>query len=53
MEEQSARAVVMIRPSRFFPNPETALDNAFQQTADSRTAAELTEPARAEFDRTV
>jgi hypothetical protein len=53
MEEQSARAVVMIRPSRFFPNPETALDNAFQQTADSRTAAELTEAARAEFDRTV
>ena len=31
MSEQSANAVVMIRPSRFYPNPETALDNAFQR----------------------
>ncbi len=29
--EQSANAVVMIRPHRFHPNPETAADNAFQQ----------------------
>lgn len=33
MSEQSANAVIMIRPSRFYPNPETALDNAFQQEA--------------------
>jgi hypothetical protein len=50
MEQQSARAVVMVRPNRFFSNPETALDNAFQQRADSSEDA-LTEAARAEFDR--
>ncbi|AOJ72787.1 MULTISPECIES: citrulline utilization hydrolase CtlX [Burkholderia] len=29
---QAAAAVVMIRPHRFFPNPDTAADNAFQRT---------------------
>lgn len=29
---QAPRAVVMIRPHRFTPNPETAADNAFQQS---------------------
>jgi hypothetical protein len=43
----------MIRPSHFFSNPETALDNAFQQQADSRSAEELTVAAQAEFDRAV
>ena len=36
MSKQSANAVVMIRPSRFFPNPETAQDNAFQEEAGAR-----------------
>ncbi len=52
MNEQSTNAVVMIRPDRFYPNPETALDNAFQgvvadapQTVSAR--------AQAEFDRAV
>ena len=42
----------MVRPSRFYPNPETAADNAFQRNAscgpDSLTAA-----ARKEFDAAV
>ena len=27
---QSTNSVLMIRPGRFYPNPETAADNAFQ-----------------------
>src|SRR6185503_7170309 len=46
---QSTNSVLMIRPSRFYPNPETAIDNAFQSRArfdmDSLAAA-----ARSEFD---
>jgi len=53
MEAQSAKAVVMIRPCRFFPNPETALDNAFQQAAAIESEAELNAHAQAEFDRAV
>jgi hypothetical protein len=53
MEAQSAKAVVMIRPCRFFPNPETALDNAFQRDAGSESEADLNSRARAEFDRAV
>ncbi len=30
---QAPAAVVMIRPHRFLPNPQTAADNAFQRTA--------------------
>jgi hypothetical protein len=37
---QAPAAVVMIRPHRFQPNPETAADNAFQRSGDGdRTAA--------------
>ncbi len=50
MNEQSASAVVMIRPSRFFPNPETAQDNAFQQEAGSEPERVVAERALAEFD---
>ena len=53
MEAQSAKAVVMIRPCRFFPNPETALDNAFQQAAAIESEAEVNAHAQAEFDRAV
>jgi hypothetical protein len=37
---QAPRAVVLIRPHRFFPNPATAADNTFQSSADhlDRTA---------------
>jgi hypothetical protein len=51
MVEQSASAVVMIRPSRFYPNPETALDNAFQQEIDAVVSPNVEKEARVEFDR--
>ena len=43
----------MIRPSQFYPNPETALDNAFQQGVEAESSDTLTERARAEFDQAV
>src|SRR5690349_2495403 len=49
---QSTDSVLMIRPSYFYPNPETAADNAFQRVAD-RDPEALTLMARAEFDATV
>ena len=39
----------MIRPRRFYPNPETAIDNAFQTRADFDKQA-LAAAARSEFD---
>jgi hypothetical protein len=53
MSEQSASAIVMIRPGRFYPNPETALDNAFQQEMAPTSDAVLTARAQAEFDEAV
>ncbi len=38
---QAPSAVVMIRPHRFHPNPETALDNAFQKSAGQLTSSQL------------
>ena len=49
---QSTNSVLMIRPSRFYPNPETAADNAFQRKADGDSDA-LTLLARKEFDAAV
>lgn len=43
----------MIRPSRFFPNPETALDNSFQQKAQPESFEQVSLQGRAEFDRAV
>ncbi len=42
----------MIRPCRFFPNPETAADNAFQRNSDA-DSDELTLTVRKEFDAAV
>ena len=42
----------MIRPARFYPNPETAADNAFQCSAN-RDSDALTVMARKEFDAAV
>src|SRR5262249_36375762 len=47
---QSTNSVLMIRPARFYPNPETAADNAFQRDTD-RGAGALA--ARNEFDAAV
>jgi len=49
---QSTNSVLMIRPSRFYPNPETAADNAFQRNPD-RDSDALTPMARKEFDAAV
>src|SRR5207244_9564244 len=49
---QSTDSVLMIRPGRFYPNPETAADNAFQRDAD-RDLDALTLVARNEFDTAV
>jgi hypothetical protein len=49
---QSTNSVLMIRPGRFYPNPETAADNAFQRNADGASDA-LTQLARKEFDAAV
>jgi hypothetical protein len=49
---QSANSVLMIRPGRFYPNPETAVDNAFQRNAD-RDSEALTLMAIKEFDAAV
>ena len=46
---QSTDSVLMIRPARFYPNPDTAADNAFQRDAD-RDLDALTVVARNEFD---
>jgi hypothetical protein len=46
---QSTNSVLMIRPCRFYPNPETAADNAFQARLDCGVDA-LSAVARKEFD---
>jgi len=49
---QSTDSVLMVRPCRFCPNPETAADNAFQARVD-RADEGLTTLARKEFDAAV
>jgi hypothetical protein len=44
----------MIRPCRFYPNPETASDNAFQREIAATTDADaISKTAQAEFDQAV
>ncbi|MFX0547355.1 citrulline utilization hydrolase CtlX [Roseovarius sp. S1116L3] len=49
MTVQAPANVVMIRPNRFHPNPETAADNRFQ-SRPTLTEIEVAEAAAAEFD---
>jgi hypothetical protein len=49
---QSTNSVLMIRPYRFYPNPETAADNAFQSRLDYAVDP-LSTAARKEFDAAV
>jgi len=49
---QSTNSVLMIRPGRFHPNPETAADNAFQARVGCAADA-LSPVARKEFDAAV
>jgi hypothetical protein len=44
---QAPAAVVLIRPSRFYPNPETAIDNVFQRTTNLQNSAEMAAIAEA------
>jgi len=52
MIQQSANAVLMIRPFRFYPNPETASDNAFQRETATDVDA-MSTAAQVEFDEAV
>src|SRR5437870_9696871 len=49
---QSTDSVLMVRLCRFYPNPETAADNAFQSRVDCAAEA-LSAVARKEFDAAV
>jgi hypothetical protein len=51
--QQSANAVLMIRPHRFYPNPETAADNAFQRAVEAGEMPAISAAAQAEFDSAV
>lgn len=48
---QAPRAVVMVRPHHFTPNPSTASDNGFQSTDAARSAARISADAHAEVGR--
>ncbi len=43
----------MIRPHRFYPNPETAADNAFQETISPNELSNISVAALKEFDHAV
>jgi hypothetical protein len=51
--EQSTDAVLMIRPYRFHPNPETAADNAFQRAVAAGEMPAVSAAAQREFDEAV
>ncbi|MEP6822276.1 MAG: arginine deiminase-related protein [Chthoniobacterales bacterium] len=51
--QQSANAVLMVRPHRFYPNPETAADNAFQKAVTAGELPAVSAAAQVEFDRAV
>jgi hypothetical protein len=50
---QAPRAVVMVRPHRFTPNPETAADNAFQSPAAQEAAHSIAAAAYREVSDAV
>jgi len=43
----------MVRPACFYPNPETASDNAFQREVAAGDAGSISKTAQDEFDRAV
>ncbi len=51
--QQSTDAVLMIRPHRFYPNPETAADNSFQRAVAAGELPEVSAAAQREFDAAV
>src|SRR5262245_32856743 len=50
IEEQSAAAVLMIRPVQFAANPQTAQSNCFQHAAPDLSAAQAQAAAAREFE---
>ncbi len=50
---QSTNSVLMIRPHHFYPNPETAADNAFQRSGGSCDRDAVSLAAKSEFDAAV
>jgi hypothetical protein len=51
--QQNPQAIIMVRPANFFPNQETAADNAFQTQAKTADAPQLSAKAQGEFDNAV
>lgn len=51
--EQSTNAILMIRPYRFHPNPETAADNAFQRAVEAGEMPAISAAAQREFNEAV
>ncbi|CAN5261746.1 arginine deiminase-related protein [soil metagenome] len=51
--QQSSSAVLMIRPHRFYPNPETAADNAFQRAVEAGEWPAVSAAAQREFEAAV
>ena len=49
---QAPNSIVMVRPWKFFSNPQTASDNAFQKTS-SLSNKEVSKKAKEEFDTAV
>lgn len=50
---QAPRAVLMVRPHAFRPNPQTAADNSFQRSAQGLAGPDLARQALGEFDAVV
>ena len=50
IEDQTAAAVLMVRPASFGFNPQTAASNSFQHAAGETSALELQRHAIREFD---
>ena len=48
MSVQAPSAVVLVRPHRFAPNPDTAADNAFQALDPTRDEQQIARDAYAE-----
>ena len=50
LRKQVTRSILMVRPSNFGFNEETAVNNAFQNNAAGKTSEQIREKAIEEFD---
>lgn len=51
LQNQSTNAIMMVRPSKFGYNPQTAETNAFQNSVNSNKKSEISKKAIQEFDK--